>query len=214
MSSSEDRSILAIVTCGNHLEVALETSDRPMITVVRLAGGGARRSSLAVAAIDLAVEDAGIARADLGSIVVTRGPGSFTGIRAGLATAMGLAAGTGAHVTAYSSLLTQAARVDGPGSIWAAQPGRRGEVYVQQFEIEPGRVPRAVGAIRIMAVQETPNVGPWIGSASTVLAEGVERAVVAREACEALIEIVQAGEESDALEPLYVEGPPVHKAKV
>jgi len=77
---------LAISTCGPQLEVALRPAPGAVPSVVRLAGLSPR-STLLLAAIDLLAEDAGCAPGAIERVVVSRGPGSFTGIRAGLATA-------------------------------------------------------------------------------------------------------------------------------
>ncbi len=99
-------------------------------SLVRLAGVSPR-STLVLAAADLLMEDAGLEPSAIEQVVISRGPGSFTGIRAGIATAQGLAAATGAEILAFDSLLVQAARCGPDDRVWAAQPGRRGEVYAQ-----------------------------------------------------------------------------------
>ena len=72
-------------------------------------------------------------------IVVGVGPGSFTGIRVGIAAAHGMAIGWGAEVSGMSSLalLAAAARADGPVAV--AMAGGHGELFVQQFDsaLEP-----------------------------------------------------------------------------
>lgn len=71
-----------------------------------------------------------ISAEDISHICVTRGPGSFTGIRAAMATAYGLADATGARVGAVGTLeaLAMAApAVDGP--ITAVSKARKGIVY-------------------------------------------------------------------------------------
>ena len=80
---------LALVTCGPQLEVALEAASSRVVSMIRL-GGVAPRSTLVLAAVDLLVEDAGLTGDSVDEVVVSRGPGSFTGIRAGLATAAGI----------------------------------------------------------------------------------------------------------------------------
>lgn len=64
-------------------------------------------------AVASALGDAGVARRELSLIAVTTGPGSFTGVRIGLAAARGLAIGLGvplAGVSTTSVLIAQAAR--------------------------------------------------------------------------------------------------------
>jgi tRNA threonylcarbamoyladenosine biosynthesis protein TsaB len=71
-------------------------------------------------------------RAD--SIVVGVGPGSFTGIRVGIAAAHGLAIGWGAEIAGMSSLALIAAAAGGEGEVAAAIEGGHGELFVQCFD--------------------------------------------------------------------------------
>jgi len=199
---------LALVTCGPQLEAALSGPTLRAVSLVRLAGV-APRSTLVLAAADLLVEDAGIEPADVRTIVVSRGPGSFTGIRAGLASAAGLVAAAGAAFVAYDSLLMQAARCDREGTIWSAQPGRRGEVYARRFELQPGEPPRGLGEIEVLPVAAARDRGPWMAAEALDLG-GAERARAVRSAAEALLFLADSGVPSGPLEPLYVEGPPIH----
>jgi tRNA threonylcarbamoyl adenosine modification protein YeaZ len=203
-----DRPWLALVTCGPHMEVALGAPFLAVDSVVRL-GGVTPRSTLVLAAVDLLVEDAGVTPADLGLIVVSRGPGSFTGIRAGLATAMGLAAATGAGCVAYDSLLMLAARCSAPGTVWAAQPGRRSEVYARRFEVEGGGPPVGSGSIEILPIGGIGRRGPWVAAESLELGRN-DTAAVDCGSAEALLRLCRLGVPSDPVEPLYVEGPPIH----
>ena len=200
---------LSLVTCGPQLEVALSGDTLRTISLVRL-GGVAPRSTLVLAAADLLIEDAGLTPDAVSRIVVSRGPGSFTGIRAGLATAAGLAAATGAQCQAYDSLLMLAARCGGSGTVWSAQPGRRGEVYARSYEIEEEQAPHALGGIEIVAVDHAAERGPWVAAEALDLG-GAERASTPRSSAEALLRLVMLGVTADPAEPLYVEGPPIHQ---
>lgn len=74
-------------------------------------------------------------RAD--AILVDCGPGSFTGVRVGLAAARGLGIGWGVPVTGYSSLalIAAAALAEQPGdAIVAVLDGGHGEVFQQGFD--------------------------------------------------------------------------------
>ena len=67
-------------------------------------------------------------------IIVGVGPGSFTGIRVGIAAAHGLAIGWGAGLSGMSSLALLAAGARVPGPVAAAVSGGHGELFVQQFD--------------------------------------------------------------------------------
>ena len=201
---------LAVATCGPQLEVALEPAEGAVASVIRLSGGKPR-STLLLAAVDLLVENAGLEPSAVSTIVVSRGPGSFTGIRAGLATASGLRSATGAAVAAYDSLTMLAARCSDEMTVWCAQPGRRGEVYARSFEVGPRQTPVAVGDIEIVPVAAAAERGPWVAAGNLDLGEAV-RAKVERTSAEALLYLHKAGEPEAAFEPLYVEGPPIHQS--
>lgn len=198
---------LALVTCGPQLEVALTGDGMPTVSVIRL-GGGSPRSTLLLAAVDLLFEDAGARPDETAAVLVTRGPGSFTGIRAGLATATGLAAAVGCTVAAFDSLLVQAARVEQAGPLWAAQPGRRGELYACRYNIVPGRLPRADGAILVVPVAGPADNVAWIAAEAVATGER-QRAGAVRTAAEALLRVAAGGAPAQPLEPLYVEPPPI-----
>ncbi len=73
-------------------------------------------------------------------ILVDVGPGSFTGLRVGIAAGRALALGWGATIAGYSSLslLAAAAFADGcTGDVAAMLEGGHGEVFVQGFAAGP-----------------------------------------------------------------------------
>ena len=89
--------------------------------------------------IERVLSDAGATYADVGRIGVTVGPGTFTGVRVGVAAARGLALAAGIPVVTLSTLeaiaLTAANGLDAPapGGIAASADARRGELYLQIF---------------------------------------------------------------------------------
>jgi tRNA threonylcarbamoyl adenosine modification protein YeaZ len=75
---------------------------------------------------------ADVKRSDLTGVAASAGPGSFTGIRAGLATAMGMARSLNITFSSFSVLEAIASAHDLTGA--AAIPMGRGSAAVQHFE--------------------------------------------------------------------------------
>lgn len=74
---------------------------------------------------------------DLDRVVVTVGPGSFTGLRVGLSVARGFGLVLGKPVvgiTTLAAIAREAARKDGKGPILVALTGKGEEVYCQLFD--------------------------------------------------------------------------------
>lgn len=71
-------------------------------------------------------------------IGVSLGPGSFTGVRVGLATAKGLALGIGCECIGVSTLEILAASVERKGKIRSVISGSRREVFYQDFWMAEG----------------------------------------------------------------------------
>lgn len=104
--------------------------------------------------IDAVLRDAGLDYGGIDVIAVNCGPGSFTGIRAGVAAARGLALASGRPLVAVNSLEVLAAAL-GPqaaGTIVAALDARRGQVYLQMFDHELV----ALGEPRALAPENVP----------------------------------------------------------
>lgn len=100
--------------------------------------------------IAAALGAAGLAPTGLAGIACVRGPGSFTGIRVALATALGLSMGSGVPQAGldFLPLLAAAAARSATGAIMAVTHARTGQVYVQSFladgELSPLGPPAAL----------------------------------------------------------------------
>ncbi len=85
--------------------------------------------------MDAVLDGAGLTMADLDGFGVALGPGSFTGLRIGVATVKGLALATGKPVAGFSSLAMLAMNLP-----WAPFPvcpmfdARKGEVYAAIYD--------------------------------------------------------------------------------
>jgi tRNA threonylcarbamoyl adenosine modification protein YeaZ len=71
------------------------------------------------------------------SILVDCGPGSFTGVRVGLAAAHGLAIGWRAPLHGYSSLAVIAAAAQASGELAVALQAGHGQLFVQSYAPNP-----------------------------------------------------------------------------
>lgn len=118
--------------------LAIETATR--VLSVALLEGEALRAELSTAdprahaerllpAIDALLAQAGVGLEAVSAFAVSIGPGSFTGLRIGLATVKGLAFDTGRPVAAVPTLAALAAGAGRPGPTAALLDARRGEVY-------------------------------------------------------------------------------------
>ena len=97
-----DRAILAIDTATTRVVVALGTTDGGLIDVAEWPAGY-RHGETLLPAIEASLVRSGIATADLRAIVVGTGPGAFTGLRVGIATAKGLAHALGLPIIGVST---------------------------------------------------------------------------------------------------------------
>ncbi|WP_455137013.1 tRNA (adenosine(37)-N6)-threonylcarbamoyltransferase complex transferase subunit TsaD [Thermophilibacter sp.] len=86
-----------------------------------------------------ALADAGLAMADVDAVLCGRGPGSFTGVRIGVATAKGLACGAGLPLFGTSALDAMAWSAWGAGvrgTLAVAGDAMRGEVYPGIYQLD------------------------------------------------------------------------------
>jgi tRNA threonylcarbamoyl adenosine modification protein YeaZ len=115
------------------------------------------------------------------AILVGCGPGSFTGLRVGIAAAHGLAIGWGVPLSGMSTLALIAAGVTGEGPIAVALTGGHGELFVQQFDRTPlapvGAVASLSPAAAAAAIEASLVVGS--GASALVAARGHGQAVEA-----------------------------------
>ena len=92
---------------------------------------------------DRVLSKAGLAVQDIDAVAVSVGPGSFTGLRVGLATAKGLALGTGALLVGVSTLEVLAEGYPVPDvTICALLDACRGEVFTALFQRKGTRLER------------------------------------------------------------------------
>ena len=170
--------ILAFDTCLGAVSVAVRWQSAQGHWLLRdrlemREGGHAERLMPMIAEV---MGEAGLAFSDLDRIAVTVGPGTFTGVRVGVAAARGLALASGLPVVAATSLAVMAHRagelLDKPPEdlLAVAVDARRGMVYVQLF----GQTQDRPSAPLLLAPED---VAPLVGARPVVVVGSGARAV-------------------------------------
>jgi len=133
--------ILAIETTTPGSSVAVVEDRRTLAAASRIDRVG--HAGFLVPAIDFCFDQVGWSPVDLDAVVVDVGPGLYTGIRVGLATAQGLAAAFGIPIIPVVSVDALALEAKtGHRMIWAIVDARRGEFAVARYRPVPGGVVR------------------------------------------------------------------------
>jgi tRNA threonylcarbamoyladenosine biosynthesis protein TsaB len=128
--------ILAMDTATTDLGLCLKSASCLRIVVLE---AGLKHSEKLMPAVRSLLLEAGLSGRDLDLIICSTGPGSFTGIRIGLATAKGLAAG--ATAGGKRCLLMGVSTLDGlahryrffPGTVAAVNPSLRKKHYAAVY---------------------------------------------------------------------------------
>jgi len=153
--------VLAIDTASPDASVALVSGSEIFVETLP---SERRASEELLPALRRLLEAAGVAIADCDRIAVCAGPGSFTGVRVGLATAWGLSRAAGIPLEAVSTLEAIAETARGESSrVLAVLDAGRGEVVCREFSfpLEPsasayahgGRAAPVGEAVRVAAEQ-------------------------------------------------------------
>jgi|SRR5579864_1558183 len=148
--------LLATDTSGKHGSIALaragshDAESVEVLEVVPLAGG--TFSAQLVPQISSLLAKHGLTKEDIGVFVVASGPGSFTGLRVGLAAIKALAEVLQKPIVAISLLEAIALNSGAQGRVATALDAGRGEVYMAEYDVAGGKA-RLLGQ-RILSREE------------------------------------------------------------
>jgi tRNA threonylcarbamoyl adenosine modification protein YeaZ len=172
--------VLAFETCLTACSAALICGEAvPLTSFARMERGQSEALFPMVAGL---MRASGLAFADLDRIAVTRGPGSFTGVRAGIAAARGFALAYGAPIVTATSLEVMAwqcvkgfGKAERRSGFLIAHDARRGELYVQLFDGAGRALSDAALATPEQAAMLAREAGVVAGGAAALVAAEAER---------------------------------------
>ncbi len=198
--------VLAIDTAGTGCSAALYDSDRDVVLGAAGEDIGRGHAERLMEFVDGALDVAGLDLPAIDRIAVTIGPGSFTGIRVGVAAARGLALALGIPAVGVSTLSALAVGRNGP--LLVAIDAKRDEVYWQMFAADGSEAtPPAIATVEEACAIAQAHDGDITGSASALLREG---AVAATDGVD-IAAVARLGARLDPQthmpKPLYLRGP-------
>lgn len=196
--------VLVIDTCLSACQAAVLDGGRIAVRSEAMERGQQERLAGMVAEV---MAEAGLGFADISRIGVTVGPGSFTGLRVGLAFAKGLGLALGVPVVGIGAL--EALATGRRGRVAAALDARRDQVHLQIFddgrplaEPEALHIAEAVGRLASLAP------GRLVGAGAPLLAasEWTDLAVTTPDAAELARLSAAADPAAAPPTPLYLRG--------
>ncbi|GBC78089.1 tRNA threonylcarbamoyladenosine biosynthesis protein TsaB [bacterium HR08] len=172
--------ILAVDTTSERGSVALQRGSE-LLAVLGSWRPGAHSQKLHED-VDLLLRRAGVALEQITLFAVAVGPGSFTGVRVGIASVQGLAHALAKPVIGIGALEALAYSAGVSGTICACRDALRGDLYAQLFRLAPDGTLNALSEPRLVrpdtlvaSLEEDPLV--FIGDATASLLRALEEAV-------------------------------------
>lgn len=225
---SEGPIVLALDAAGAACSVAVAAGDT-LLAAERIDSAHGQAEHL-MPLVERAMRRAGYAAADLDLIAATVGPGSFTGLRAGLAAARGIALAlerpllgiTGFAAVAAGPAVTAADAADPACALLVALDSRRADLYAQVFD--PWRRPRGA-PFAVMPARLADRVAAAVGAAPLLIAGDAAGRAAAALATRPAVRLVadsapdaqgvwraalarwRAGERATEARPLYLHPP-------
>ncbi|QKK25328.1 tRNA (adenosine(37)-N6)-threonylcarbamoyltransferase complex dimerization subunit type 1 TsaB [Rhizobium hidalgonense] len=165
--------VLALDTAGVDCAAAVYDSGRNTVLGEASDMIGKGHAEHLIGIVDRALDQADMELSDIDRIAVTIGPGSFTGIRVGVAAARGFALSLNVPAVGVTTLevMASAQREKTPHrAVLAAMDAKRDEIYLQSFSSDgsPLDTPRALSVAQAQAFAEGFD-GEIAGSATALL---------------------------------------------
>ncbi|MGR6466983.1 tRNA (adenosine(37)-N6)-threonylcarbamoyltransferase complex dimerization subunit type 1 TsaB [Rhizobium sp. PAMB 3182] len=204
--------VLALDTAGVDCSAALYDSDTDEVLAEVSETIGRGHAERLMSFVETCVDQSGLTLDHVDRIAVTIGPGSFTGIRVGVAAARGFALALGVPAVGVSTLAVLAAKeieAGGGDAVTAAIDAKRGEIYLQAFNSQGVASTEAV----VVSVEDARTTaaafeGRITGSGAALLAGEGREADVDHYPIRTLARLASAeGASMVRPKPLYLRGP-------
>jgi tRNA threonylcarbamoyladenosine biosynthesis protein TsaB len=201
--------VLGLDTCLNACSVAVLDGERVLAHAHEVMARGHQERLAPMA--QRVMGEAGVGFPQLQRIAVTVGPGSFTGLRVGLAFAKGLASALSLPAVGVGTL--EALAMEGEGLVFAAIDARRDQLYLQAFEagrplMAPDVLPLGTAAARLAELAMGRPL-TLVGSGAPLLAGAAPgaRVILAQGADARRVAQIAAARPPGPLRPLYLRAP-------
>jgi tRNA threonylcarbamoyladenosine biosynthesis protein TsaB len=201
--------VLGLDTCLNACSVAVLDGETVLAHASEAMARGHQERLAPMAQAVMA--EAGLSFDRLERIGATVGPGSFTGLRVGVAFAKGLGSALGVPAVGVGSL--EALAAEASGLVAAAIDARRDQVYLQVFDdghalMAPDVLPIGTAAARLIELAMGRPL-TLVGSGAPILADAAPGAVqLTPEGCDArYVARLAAARSATPIRPLYLRAP-------
>ncbi len=205
------RNVLGIDTSTEVLAIAIVGGDAWASLALRQ---GLQHSPSLLPLADSLLSRMGLAASDLDLVVCSLGPGSFTGIRIGLATALGIAGAREIPVVGVSTLdaIAEPWRTR-PGEVYPVIDARKGRIYTALFregrrqgdylDLSPDDLSRRLASARdpLLAGPDAGTIRAMLGTPGVPSAELLDPRAIVRLGMEKL---EKEGADPLPLRPLYL----------
>ncbi|MGL3608333.1 tRNA (adenosine(37)-N6)-threonylcarbamoyltransferase complex dimerization subunit type 1 TsaB [Rhizobium sp. G187] len=200
--------VLAIDTAGVDCAAAVYDTDACTLLASVSETIGRGHAERLMAMIDEALDAAGLEMDAIGRIGVTVGPGSFTGIRVGVAAARGLALALGVECVGVNTLAVLAhAAPPSDETVLAAINAHRDEVYVQAFrQGQPSDEPALVTLEDYLVRAKAPGL-ITVGSAASLLVDPEAETSPDHYPIAIVAQLAAEAKAQGKAKPLYLRGP-------
>ena len=142
-------------------DTATDVATSALVSDGEVLGERVSRAVTLLEDVDALLRQAGAHTRELDALAVGIGPGSFTGVRVGLATARGIALALGVPVAGVSTLAALAAGAPAPSPSWTRGARRCSSLRTSRrvlapgdVEVKPGATYVGSGAVRYRSVFE------------------------------------------------------------